>query len=377
MIYFDNAATTKTYDECIEVLQKYLCEEYYNPSALYKNATNVAMDLESARKHFMKTLHAPDGKLVFLGSGSEADNMVLWGTKKWNGSKIIVPVGEHDAIYNTALELKNQGVDVEFVPIKKDGSVDLQKLDEMLDRSVCLVSIMHVSNETGAINDLQKISKMIKAKSPRAVFHSDGVQAYGKLEINLRALGVDCYTISGHKIHAPKGVGALFVKKGTHIKPLIYGGGQESGYRASTENVAGIKAFECASKRIYKALIETNKNLSDTVEYLKNGLLQKCANVQIITPEKSTAGILTVAFENIRGEVLLHVLEKYGIMVGIGSACSSHHESRFKKLLELDESHKDGIIRFSLSEFNNKEEVDFVLEKLKIALAEWAKFVRK
>lgn len=359
------------------MLRHFSMDEYYNPSALYSNASKVKGEIESVRGELLRTLHAPAGELIFTGSGSEADNMALFCTKKWKNCKIIVSNGEHDAVYNSALELKQQGYDVQFVPIDKNGAVNICELEKMLDRDVALVSIMHASNETGAINDLKSIAKLVRSKSPKAVIHSDGVQALGKIEVNLRALDVDLYTVSGHKIHAPKGVGALYVKKGIFIRPLIFGGGQEKGYRSSTENVAAICAFGVANSKS-QANFSQNYSINQSIlEYFVRNLGNLVPSAHIVTPlENCLPNILTVAFQNIRGEVLLHALENDDIMIGIGSACSSHKESRFKKLLMLDDQHRDGIVRFSFSEFNTKCEVDIVLNKIVTALKKYGGIVR-
>ncbi len=377
MIYYDNAATTRVFDECIDCLKEYNQNEYFNPSALYAEASKIKILLDKVRENFKKRLHAPEGNLYFLSSGSEGDNTVLFGVKKRKDSKIIVGDGEHDAIFSSALELKNQGYNVEFAPIKSDGAVDIEKLSAMLDENVCLVSIMHVSNETGAINDLKTISSLIKKKSPKAVFHSDGVQAFGKIDVNLRELGVDAYTISGHKIHAPKGVGALWIKKGVNVKPLIYGGGQESGFRSSTENVASIMAFDKASELIFADFDQKISQKSEIREYLKEFILKNVPETVVLSPENGASHILTVAFKNLRGEVLLHALEKKDVLVGIGSACSSHRESRFKKLLGLDEYHRDGIVRFSFGLFNTLDEAKIAASIVADTANEWNKFIRK
>lgn len=377
MIYYDNAATTKVFDECLEDLKVFNCEKYYNPSALYGEASKIKGLISAVRENVKKYLHAPEGNLYFLSSGSEGDNTVLFGAKKKKGAKIVVDEGEHDAIYNCALELKNQGYAVEFAPIKSDGAVDVEKLSQMLDENVCLVSIMHVSNETGAVNDLKSISQIIKRKCPNALFHSDGVQAFGKIEINLRECGVDAYTISGHKIHAPKGIGALWVKNGVNVKPLIYGGGQEFGFRSSTENVAGIMAFGTACDKMFKDFSHNNSKKAEIREYIKTNLLKNVPGTVVISPENGASHILTVAFKNLRGEVLLHALEKKDVIVGIGSACSSHRESRFKKLLGLDEFHRDGIVRFSFGLFNTLEEAEKAVGIICDTANEWNKFVRK
>jgi len=377
MIYLDNAATTAMYPECGEDLIKYSSLDFFNPSAPYAKSIALKTKIESIRKEFLESLHAPDGEIIFTSSGTEADNMALFGAKKWKNAKIIVSEGEHSAVYNSAKALKERGCNVNFAPIDKGGAVNMEKLAELLDEDVALVSVMHASNETGAINDISEISRLVRIYSPKAVIHSDGVQAYLKMPVNLRLLDVDLYTISGHKFHAPKGVGALYIKKGVRIRPVLYGGGQEMGLRSSTENVGAICALSTANA-IGNANFDKNYSKKrDLVEYFRLKLIDALPTAQIISPQNSIPNILSVAFENIRGEVLLHILEKDGILVGIGSACSSNKESRFKKLFKLDEGHSEGIVRFSFSEFNNKSELDFVVEKIVLAMHEFGEFKRK
>ena len=363
IVYLDNAATTQCYEEVAEILKTESVNGYFNPSALYKPSVDNAVKIKNARDTIKSALHAPDGELYFTSGGSESDNTALFCTRKPKGSRVIVGLGEHDAVMSGANELKNQGFDVVFAPINTDGSVNVDEFKALLNENVSLVSIMHVSNETGAVNDIQKLVRLTRKLAPNAVFHSDGVQAFEKIKVNLRALDVDLYSISAHKIHGPKGIGGLYVKKGTSIKPLIYGGGQEKGFRSGTENLPAILAFERAVE-----LNEDNFDLNyskklDFKEYLTTKLKENVQDVVIISPENDCAPhILTVAFKDVRGEVLLHAIEEDGILVGIGSACSSHRESRFKSLLGLDESHKDGIIRFSTSEFSDVSDVDYVVE---------------
>ncbi|MBO4380649.1 MAG: cysteine desulfurase [Clostridia bacterium] len=366
LIYLDNAATTPCYEEVAELIKNESVEGYFNPSALYKPSVDNAVKLKGARDTIKSALHAPDGELYFTSGGSEADNTALFCTRKPKNSRIIVGLGEHDAIINSANELKKQGYDVVFAPINTDGSINLAEFKALLDENVSLVSIMHVSNETGAVNDIEKLVSLTRKLAPNAVFHSDGVQAFEKIKVNLRALDVDLYTISAHKIHGPKGVGALFVKKGVSIKPLIYGGGQEKGFRAGTENLPAILGFERAVEINENNFDKNYSKKLDFKEYLVAKLRAEINDVDVISPaENCSPNILTVAFPNVRGEVLLHAIEEDGILVGIGSACSSHHESRFKSLLGLDEIHRDGIIRFSTSEFSDINDVDFVVKSIK------------
>lgn len=369
LIYLDNAATTRIYPEVADLIAEESKNDFFNPSALYKPSVALSVKIRNARESIKSALHAGDGELYFTSGGSEGDNTALFCTRKPKGSRIIVGLGEHDAIINGAAQLAQQGYDVVYAPINADGSVNVEEFKNLLTPNVALVSIMHVSNETGAINDVARLYKLTKKVAPNAVFHSDGVQAFGKIKVNLRALGIDLYTISAHKIHGPKGIGALYVKKGTPIKPLIYGGGQEKGFRSGTENAPCILGF---AKTVEICMENFDSDFAKKAAFkaqLKEKLLSEIDDVQIISGDENFApNILTVAFKDVRGEVLLHDIEDDGILVGIGSACSSHHESRFKSLLGLDENHKDGIIRFSISYENDENDIDFIVGRIKSSL---------
>lgn len=378
MIYLDNAATTKMYDEALRVLTEANEKRWFNASALYKEASEESKTIRRARETLLGALKAGDGELYFLSGGTEADNTALFCTRKAKGSRVIVSEGEHDAVINPAKVLKEQGYDVVFAPIKSDGGVDEEKFAALLTPDVSLVSVMHVSNETGAVNDIAKLSAMTRRAAPKAVFHSDGVQAFGKIKVNLRSLGTDLYTVSGHKIHGPKGIGALYVAKGAPVKPLVFGGGQEKGFRSGTENGPAIEAFAAAAERTMRNFEEDYSKKRRYLEYLREGLENGVPDVKIITDtERSAPHILTVAFGGVRGEVLLHALEERGILVGVGSACSSHRESRFKSLLGLDEAHRDGIVRFSVSAFNDFSEVATVVRETADAVARLKEYARK
>ena len=378
MIYLDNAATTKMYDEALRVLTEANEKRWFNASALYKEASEESKTIRRARETLLGALKAGDGELYFLSGGTEADNTALFCTRKAKGSRVIVSEGEHDAVINPAKVLKEQGYDVVFAPIKSDGGVDEEKFAALLTPDVSLVSVMHVSNETGAVNDIAKLSAMTKRAAPKAVFHSDGVQAFGKIKVNLRSLSADLYTVSGHKIHGLKGIGALYVAKGAPVKPLVFGGGQEKGFRSGTENGPAIEAFAAAAERTMRNFEEDCSKKRRYLEYLREGLENGVPDVKIITDtERSAPHILTVAFGGVRGEVLLHALEERGILVGVGSACSSHRESRFKSLLGLDEAHRDGIVRFSVSAFNDFSEVATVVRETADAVARLKEYARK
>lgn len=378
MIYLDNAATTKMTEGSLRVLKEANEERWFNASALYKEASEESRRIREAREALSAALRAGGGELYFLSGGTEADNTALLCTRKPKGSRVIVGEGEHDAVINPAKLLKEQGFDVVFAPIKPDGGVDEEKFAELLTPDVSLVSVMHVSNETGAVNDIAKLVRMTKKASPKAVFHSDGVQAFGKVKVDLRALGVDLYTVSGHKIGAPKGIGALYVAKGAPVRPLVYGGGQEKGFRSGTENGPAIEAFAVAAETAVRDLSVNCSKKRDYIEHLAKGIADAVPDAVFITDrERSAPHILTVAFAGVRGEVLLHALDARGIMVGVGSACSSHRESRFKSLLGLDEEHRDGIVRFSVSERNDIDEVPVVVQALKEETEKLRKFARR
>lgn len=378
IIYLDNAATTAMCAEAVKAMSEAMTDEYFNPSALYVQAVNVSQNIRRARETVKSAMHAPEGELYFTSGGTEANNTALFSTRKQKGSRIIVGMGEHDSIISGANELLSQGYDVQFAPINSNGTVAVEEFKKLLNDKVSLVSIMHASNETGGINDIALLSKLTKQVAPRAVFHSDGVQAFGKIPVNLRSLGVDLYSVSAHKLHGPKGIGALYVKKGTSVKPLLFGGGQEKGMRSGTENYPAIVGFECAvNSNVLGGFDENYSKISQYREYLCSQICAHIDDAVIITDmQNSVPNVLSVAFKDVRGEVLLHSLEKYGILVGIGSACSSHHESRFKSLLGLDESHRDGIVRFSISDENDISEVDKVVKAIKDELFILTKFRR-
>lgn len=373
MIYLDNAATTAMYPECLQSIEKYGVNEYYNMSALYAPAVEISKVVKSAREVILSTLNG-NGEIIFTASGTEADNMAIFGAKKPKNSKIIVSNGEHSAVYNTAQELKNRGYNVEFAPVNPDGALNMEAFEKLLSDEISLVSVMHVNNETGAVNDLKKIGQLLKRYAPKAIFHSDGVQAVFKIPVNLREADVDLYSISGHKFHAPKGIGALYIKKCVNINPVLFGGGQEKGLRPATENVASIDALRVAFQ---KNAAEFNDNYNKkclNIKYLMDKI-SEIEGAQILSPEDSPH-IVMLALKGVRGEVLMHAIEKYGIYIGIGSACSSKKGNRFQQLLGLDEAHKEGVIRISLSEYNEKYEIDALIDAIKTELNILQKFKR-
>lgn len=356
MIYLDNAATTKPDEECLKRAEKYLYSAYYNPSALYAEGYNVKLALREAKKNILSTV-ADDINfdLVFTSCGTEADNQAIFcGGKRGNA---VTTQGEHSAVFNAAMELKQRGMDVRFAALNGDGSVNIDSLLSLVDDKTSLVSVIHVNNETGAVNDITAIAAKVKEKNPHALFHSDGVQAYGKIPFRLTKY-IDLYSVSAHKIGGIKGVGALFKRKNLVIKPYIYGGGQESGLRSGTENVFGIKNFEFAATEKYA---ELSKNYQ-TARELNDLLWQKLDKSLFvrISPTNNSPYILTVGVDGLRGETILHEANDNGLIIGSGSACSSNEKKRYSRVIlacGIDENIADGVLRLSLSPCNTREEV--------------------
>ncbi|MEG2413839.1 MAG: cysteine desulfurase family protein [Clostridia bacterium] len=379
MIYFDNAATTKMFANCIETYTKYACDEFYNPSALYGKALEISNVVKGARSQIAKTLGVDGDEIIFTASGSEADNIAMFCCAKQKKGTIIVGSVEHSAIFNCAKELENKGFDIVFAPCDKFGKTDLRALEGLLTDSVILVSIMHVCNETGAVNDLAAISKMIKTKCKNAIFHSDGVQAYGKIPTNLQALGVDLYSISAHKIHGAKGVGALFVSKNIHPRTFVFGGGQENNIRSATENVGGIAVFAQAASQMRANLSKNAIYLRELQTYALQRLQSEFPKNMIVNTNQQEAApnIISVSFGNARGEVIVHCLEKFDIIVGTGSACSAKKSSkRIPDALKVSAPYSSGMLRLSFNEENTKEEIDIFIEKLKQTIDELSRFQR-
>ena len=375
MIYLDNAGTTAVLEECVEIYKKYQLTEYFNPSAPYHNSLVLSKEIKKAREDMLKYLRAGNGQIIFTSSGSESDNLALFGTKKINGSRIIVSNSEHPAIYNSAMELKQRGYDVVFCDVDSTGRVIEEKFIELINDNTSLVSIMHVNNETGCVNDIKKLCKIAKNKKREIIFHSDGVQALGKININISDLGVDLYTISGHKIHAPKGIAGLYVKDNVHLKPLIFGGGQENGIRSSTENVGGIMAFAYAIKEAIKTQEENCLKLKTIREDLTSFLKQN--DCVIVDSAEQSEFILCFAMKHVRGEVMLHSLEKYGILIGTGSACSSKKGyKRLPSILKLKSEYVSGIIRLSFSRFTQENDIEYFKKCFNLEYKNLIKYVK-
>jgi cysteine desulfurase len=370
-IYFDNSATTKPYDEVIDVVCKSMKEYYGNPSSLHRLGIKCEKRLNEAREYFASTINANKDEIYFTSGGSEGNNLVLKGILK-PGHHFITTTFEHQSIINTCKELEKNGVKITYLEVDKDGRISLEDLDEAITKETALVSVMYVNNEVGAIQDIEAIGKLIKERSNRAKFHVDGVQAYGKLPVDVKKMNIDFFTAAGHKIHGPKGTGFVYIKKGLAINSLISGGSQERGFRAGTENLPAIIGFQKAAELTLKSM-EENYN---KVYELKKYMIEQLNNFQDIRINSPLEGfspyILNVSFKGTRAEVLLHLLEESGVYVSTGSACSSKSSassgSYVIKALGLDKREVESAIRFSFSSENFREEVDKAIVALNTSL---------
>lgn len=361
MLYFDNAATTKPSEKALQQAQIFNTDLFYNPSSLYSGGLNCAREIKQAKESILNNLGAIACEVIFTSCGSESDNMAIFCSVK--RGVFVTDKGEHSAVYKSFLELKNRGQNVHFVDLNNDGSVNVSQLiDCVKNNNVDFVSILHVNNETGAINDINDIAKKIKAINKKIIFHVDGVQAYGKIPYKL-SQDIDFYSISAHKINALKGTGALIKRKNVNLSPLIWGGGQESGYRSGTENLYGIKVFEYAGIEKYKNIRQNYQN----VQQLRDLFFDKLdKNLFVfISHQKCSPYILTVSAKGLRGEVVMHALEQQGVIVGNGSACSS--KNRFSRVIEncgYDRDVLDGVIRISFSSNSTLEECNETIKIL-------------
>ena len=364
MIYLDNAATTKVRDEVVEIMVDFFKFKYGNPSALYDFGYGLSKDIDNAREVIAKYLNATKDEIYFNSCATEGNNSAIFGSiSSVKGKNIITTKIEHPSVFNVYKSLKEK-IDVRFVKVDEFGFVDLDNLIELIDENTQIVSLTYVHNELGTIQDVHKIGNLIKSKNKNCIFHVDAVQAFGKLYIDVRKCKIDILTVSGHKIHAQKGVGAIFVNKNIKLKPIIFGGGQEKELRSGTENVAGIMGLKVATQIMYENLENRNKYLKN----LKNLLLEEIYKIEgykILSPKNSVSNILAVAFNGIKSEVLLHFLENEKIYIATGSACSKGKKSRTIEEIKLNNEFSDGMIRVSLSEFNTEEEIYTFIKKLK------------
>ena len=382
-VYFDNSASTKVSEKAIEIMLKTMRDDYANTSGKHIKGVEAESYVKDAADIIAKTLKVKKGEIIFTSGGTESNNMALIGgamSRKRYGKHIIISGIEHPAVYRPAEFLTEQGFELSVLPVNGEGQVDLELLKSAIRDDTVLVSVMYVNNEIGAIEPVEEISRIIKAKNKDILFHVDAIQAYTKLRINPKSQGIDMLSASGHKFHGPKGVGFLYIDSNVKINPIIFGGGHQRGMRSGTLNTTGIAGMGVAAKEAYENFDERINKISELKYYLMDEL-EKTEGAILNTGrgENFAPQVISVSFEDIRAEVLLHALEDRGIYVSSGSACSSNHPgiSGTLKSIGVRENLLDATIRISFSELNNKEEADYFIKNLKELLPLLRKFVRK
>lgn len=382
-VYFDNAATTRIIPEVREIMLETLDTEYGNPSSLHLMGIGAEKYIRYAREAISRQLKCEPKEIIFTSGGTEANNLALMGIALANqrsGRHIITTGIEHASVYNTVLHLQDLGFSNTFLGVNAQGKVDTERLREALCDDTIIVSVMAVNNEIGAVQPIKEIGEIVgeynRAHDKNIVFHVDAIQAFGKQIIYPKRMGVGALSISGHKIHGPKGSGALFVDENVKIKPVIFGGGQERGMRSGTENTAAIAGLGKAAEVIYGRLADNTKRM----EEVKQALIKGATAIEGVTDNSGEAPhIASLSFRGIKSEVLLHALEDKGIYVSAGSACSSNHPdvSGVLKAIHLDKELLDSTLRFSFSEYNTVEEAEYTVQVLKELLPALRRFTRK
>ena len=384
--YLDNSATTRCSDRACQLMVDLLTKDYGNPSSLHMKGIEAERFVETAKKKIAKTLRVSEKEIIFTSGGTESNNLAIIGAAMANrraGNHIITTSIEHASVENPMEFLKEQGFEITYLSVDENGIISLEELEEAVTEQTILVSMMQVNNEIGAIEPVAEAAELIKKKNPATLIHVDAIQSYGKMYIYPKKLVIDMLSVSGHKIHGPKGSGFLWVKEKTKLKPLILGGGQQKGMRSGTENVPAIAGLGEAAEEIYENLDEKRAHLYGLKQRFIDGIEKlEGTHVNGKTGEDSAPHIVSVSFEGIRSEVLLHSLEDRGIYVSSGSACSSNNHagkqkgSKTLRNIHLKENLLDSTLRFSFSVHTTEEEIDYALEVLGELLPVLKKYTR-
>ncbi len=365
-VYMDNNATTRVADEVIEEMTPYLGQLYGNPSSMHSFGGQVGKKIGQARERIASLLGCSPEEIIFTSCGTESDNAAIKGTLDMASSKrtVITTRVEHPAVLSTCREMEHHGYNIVEISVDKNGRLNLDELENSLDEDTAIVSIMYANNETGTVFPIERIVSMVKSKG--IVFHTDAVQAVGKIPIDLAKLPIDLLSLSGHKVHAPKGVGVLYVRKGTRLAPFMVGGHQESGRRAGTENVPSIIALGKACQLAGENIDDENTRVRKLRDKLEKGILATCPGSMVNgDTQNRLPNTANISFEYIEGEAILLMLNRFGICASSGSACTSGslEPSHVLRAMGVPFTSAHGSIRFSLSRYNTEDHVDFVIEK--------------
>jgi cysteine desulfurase len=366
-VYFDNNATTRVADEVFDAMQPYFCKLYGNPSSMHTFGGQVGIKVREARESVARLLGCDPSEVIFTSCGTESDSTAIHGTLAAvpQRRKVITTRVEHPAVLSVCRELENHGYTVIELGVDKLGRLDLNELESHLDDDTALVSIMSANNETGVVFPIERIAEMVTSRG--ITFHTDAVQIVGKMPLKLSKSPVNLLSLSGHKLHAPKGVGVLYVKKGTRIAPWLLGGHQEGGRRAGTENVPGIIGLGKACELALKHMDEENTRVKALRDKLETAILASCPDCRINgDPDHRLPNTTNISFEYVEGEAILLLLDRFGICASSGSACTSGslEPSHVLRAMGVPFTAAHGSIRFSLSRYNTEAEVDLAIEKM-------------
>jgi cysteine desulfurase len=374
-IYLDNSATTQPLPDVMQAMLSMMETTYGNPSSLHKKGLLAEKEIDKARERVAKAIGVKKSEVLFTSGGTEANNLALFGAAKQyasRGKHIITTRIEHPSVYDAAEELEKRGYAVTYLPVSADGLVDAEDVKRAWREDTILVSVMYVNNETGAVQPIEKIGAFLKDKR-KTLLHVDAVQALGHIPLKIKEAGIDLLSVSAHKIHGPKGVGALFVRDGVQLTPLVYGGGQERGVRSGTENAPGIVGFGVAAEQAAKELVKSAAEMRELRDLLIERIPAEIEGARINTPcDHAAPHVVNVSIPGVRGEVLVHALETAGVFVSTGSACSSKEKivSRVLQVMGLAECDLEGAIRISLSTATTREEVEAAIDILKSTVAD-------
>lgn len=369
-VYLDNSATTRCFDEVAALMTQIMCKDYGNPSSLHMKGVESENYLRYARETIAKNLKVNEKEILFTSGGTESDNIALIGGAMANhrmGKHLITTRIEHPAVLQTMHYLEEQGFVITYLPVDANGQIRLEDLQKAMTKDTILVSIMHTNNEIGALQPIVEAGALIKKMNPATLFHVDAVQGFGKFRIHPKKMNIDLLSVSGHKIHGPKGVGFLYINEKAKVKPIIYGGGQQNGLRSGTENVPGIVGLAKAVELIYANLDKEVERLYDLKQRFIEGVSRiEYVKINGLTGRESAPHVVSVSVGGIRSEVLLHALEDKGIYVSAGSACSAHkpQPSATLRAIGVDKDLLESTIRFSFSVFTTEEEIDYTLQAM-------------
>ncbi|KIR03084.1 Cysteine desulfurase [Lachnospiraceae bacterium TWA4] len=381
-VYLDNSATTRVFPSVCDVMVKVMTEEYGNPSAMHLKGVKAEQLVKKSREKIAKSLKVSEKEIFFTSGGTESNNWAIYGVAQANkrkGNHIITTQIEHAAVRNPMKQLEEEGFKVTYLSVNHEGLISLEELESAITDETILVSIMYVNNEIGSVEPIEEIAKIIKRKNPECFFHVDAIQAYTKFLIRPKRQGIDLMSVSSHKFHGPKGVGFLYVSEGVKIKPLILGGGQQKGMRSGTDNVPGIVGMGVACEEVFKNF---DKHIR-YFYYLRELFIKEITKIEgcFVNGQPLPGGaphIISVSFEGVRSEVLLHALEDRGVYASAGSACSSNHPavSQTLKSIGVAKELLDSTMRFSFGCYTTEEDIYYAIDQIRELLPMLRRFYR-